>query len=167
MPGPAAAVLPYLLIPLVLWRVYARIKRLMTRQQSHAWRHWLSVVLFSLIVLSFVVPGLAYPSALAALAVGVAAGAGLAIAAFQRTVFENEDGTLYYTPSAHIGVFVSLLFVGRICYRFLNLYLNHGASQPDQPWTSPVSMLVFGLLAGYYVVYSGSLLRWRRKNGIK
>jgi hypothetical protein len=26
---------------------------------------------------------------------------------------------------------------------------------------------VFGLLAGYYVVYSGGLLRWRSRNGIK
>jgi hypothetical protein len=32
---------------------------------------------------------------------------------------------------------------------------------------SPTTMLVFGIMAGYYMLYSAGLLHYRRANGIK
>lgn len=163
-----AAALPYLLIPFVLWRVYARVKRLMTRQRSHAWRHWLSVVLFGMLVAMLgALSALTNQVALAGLAAGVAAGAGLGVAALKRTSYEQVDGALYYTPSAHIGVFVSLLFIGRLLWRMIQVWSQHGAQPPENMANSPLTLLVFGILAGYYVVYSGGLLRWRHAHGVK
>jgi len=106
-------------------------------------------------------------TALAGLAAGVAAGAGLGVAALKRTNFEPVDGALYYTPNAQIGLFVSLLFVGRLLWRMIQVWSQHGAQQPENIANSPLTLLVFGILAGYYVVYSGGLLRWRHAHGVK
>ena len=66
-----------------------------------------------------------------------------------------------YTPSAHIGVLVSMLFIGRLLYRGYEFYVA-GASRPDDMAGSASTMLVFGILAGYYTCYAAGILRWRR-----
>lgn len=163
-----SAALPYLIVPLVLWRVYARIKRLVTRQRSVAWRHWLGLGLFGFVIAVMALVSLSRPLGLAALAAGVGAGAGLAVAALQRTRFELEDGVLHYTPHAHIGLAVSLVFIGRLCWRMLEVYQLHGAPQPPQnPGDSPLTMLTFGIMAGYYTLYAAGVLRWRRAHGVR
>ena len=63
-----------ILVPLLMWRVYARLKRMMARQQSVMSRHWTGLAVFTAMVL---VPGselLAQPASLGWLAVGTAAG---------------------------------------------------------------------------------------------
>jgi hypothetical protein len=53
--------------------------------------------------------------------------------------------------------------VARIAYRFIEIY----AIDPGPPHgmddfaRSPLTLAVFGLLAGYYVAYAVGLLRWR------
>jgi len=34
------------LIPLILWRLYSRYRRLVSRQKSRAWRHWAAAIFF-------------------------------------------------------------------------------------------------------------------------
>ena len=54
LPTPVVAAV---LAPLVLWRIYSRIKRLTTRQRSKTWRHRTTLVFFPLlIVILAVVP---------------------------------------------------------------------------------------------------------------
>ena len=48
LPTPVVAAV---LVPLVLWRVYSRIKRLTTRQRSKVWRHRTTLVFFPLLIL--------------------------------------------------------------------------------------------------------------------
>lgn len=158
IPQPVVAAV---IIPFVLWRVYQRIKRLMVRQHSQAWRHWVGVVLFPLLVLVLGGVALAHPLALAGLAGGVAIGVALGLIGLRRTVYERIGADFFYTPSAHIGILVSLLFLGRLLYRGYEFYVA-GVARPDDIASSPLTLLVFGILAGYYASYAAGILRWRR-----
>jgi hypothetical protein len=72
---------------------------------------------------------------------------------------------LFYTPNAHLGVALSLLLMARIGYRAAQLYLSAGAAQEGSSAfaRNPLTLLIFGMLAGYYVAYAVGLLRWRRR----
>ena len=67
-----------MLVPFVPWRVYQRIRRLMVRQRSQAWRHWIAAILFPLLIAVIGLLELAHPVALAGMGAGIAAGAALA-----------------------------------------------------------------------------------------
>jgi hypothetical protein len=149
------------LTPLILWRVYKRVQRLTTRQQSRIWRHWIGVVLFPLVPVVMAVMLMAKPLALAAIAGGVAAGAVLGMAALRRTGFERIGSDYFYTPHAPIGLMIALLFVGRVLYRGYEFYA-YGAQHVPQLGSSPLTLLIFGTVFGYYAAYTTGLLRWRR-----
>jgi ABC-type Na+ efflux pump permease subunit len=148
------------LTPLIAWRIYKRMQRLTTRQQSRMWRHWTGVIAFSLAVVAFAVLALGNTLSLAALAGGAAAGATLGMLALRRTGFERAGSEFFYTPYAPIGIVISMLLIARIGYRVFEL-MAHGPAQAPDFGKSPLTMLIFGAVAGYYVAYSSGLLRWR------
>jgi hypothetical protein len=148
------------LVPFVMWRVYQRVKRLMVRQRSQAWRHWVSLILFPALLVVLGAIALAHPSALAGMAAGIAAGATLGVLGLRKTQYERIGSEFFYTPNAHIGLLVSMLFVGRLLYRGYEFYVL-GTAQPQDFASSPLTLLVFGILAGYYTTYAAGLLRWR------
>ena len=148
------------LAPFVLWRVYNRIKRLLVRQRSQMWRHWVAAVLFPLLMVALALAAMGTPLALAALAGGVVAGVTLGVLGLQKTRFEQVGEEFFYTPNAHIGLLVSMLFLSRLLYRAYEFYAV-GAAQQDFG-RSPLTLLVFGVLAGYYSTYAAGLIRWRR-----
>jgi hypothetical protein len=155
-------VIAAVIIPFVMWRVYMRIRRLMVRQKSQAWRHWIGVVLFPLLSIVLGTLALAHPLSLAGMAGGAAIGVALGVVGLRRTMYESIGGEFFYTPSAHIGVLVSMLFLGRLLYRGYEFYVA-GAARPDDFASSPLTLLVFGILAGYYTSYAAGILRWRRR----
>ena len=163
--NPQSLIIMLVVIPLIVWRVYARVKRNVGRQKSVAWRHWTTTVVFPLLLILLGVGAFADASAAAGLVAGVVVGVGLATVGLRLTVFENTDDGLFYTPNAHIGIALSLLFTGRMLYRMSQLYLG-GAVQSggsDMSFArSPLTLAIFGMLAGYYVVYAVGILRWRR-----
>jgi hypothetical protein len=151
------------LLPLLGWRIYARVRRMVGRQRLTQRRPWLTVVIFPLILLMLAAVAWVHPERLALLVLGVAAGVGLGHYGLGKTRFELTPQALYYTPNAHLGIALSLLFIGRIIYRVLEVMvlspqLPHGS---DDFARSPLTLLVFGLMAGYYVRYAIGLLRWR------
>ena len=154
----------YAFIPLLLWRIYARVRRNIGRQRSKPWRHWFGITLFPLLVAMFALVALHSPLAEGALWGGVAAGVALAIAGLRLTRFERTADGFFYTPNAYIGVGLSLLLVGRVLYRMTQLYGANPAvaagGNPDFA-RSPLTLLVFGMVAGYYATYAAGLLRWR------
>jgi cytochrome b561 len=104
--------------------------------------------------------------ALAGLAGGVAVGAILGVVGLRLTRFERTAEGWFYTPNAHIGIALSALFTARVAWRLVQLQL-HGAAPAAAPGgaqfaSSPLTLVVFGMLAGYYTVYAAGLLRWRR-----
>jgi hypothetical protein len=94
----------------------------------------------------------------------VAIGIGLAVYGLRVTRFESTPSGLYYTPSAHIGVALSLLVVARVAYRLFQSYAaTAGFTEPPASLVrSPLTLLLVGTLAGYYAWYALGLLRWRR-----
>jgi hypothetical protein len=161
-PSPATLTL-VVLLPLLAWRVYSRIRRMVGRQKLRQVRPWVTLVLFPLLIALLALASLARPQSLALLAGGVAAGVALSIYGLRRTKFEVAPEGWFYTPNAHLGIALSLLFVARILYRIVEVYyINPGVPHDMQDFgRSPLTLAVFGLLAGYYVGYAAGLVRWR------
>lgn len=159
----SAPAIAAIVTPLILWRVYQRVKRLLVRQKSELWRHRLSLGVMTVLLLVFGVQGLGHPVVLAALAAGIAVGAGLGLLALQRTAFERVGDDFYYVPHAPIGIVVALLFIGRLAYRGYEM-LAFGAEGAAHFTSGPMTLGVFGVMIGYYALYNGGLLRWRASN---
>ncbi|HYM35104.1 MAG TPA: hypothetical protein VET48_06870 [Steroidobacteraceae bacterium] len=149
---------------LIAWRVYVRIRRFISRQKLSTRRLWTTVVLFPILVLLLLAASLTYPTSMAMEMAGVVIGIALGIYGLRVTKYENTPEGLFYTPHAHIGIAVSLLFVGRLTYRFVQIYVSTSAfTQPQTDFVrSPLTLLVFGILAGYYTSYAIGLLNWSR-----
>jgi len=148
---------------LVGWRMYSRIRRLVGRQQFSHRRAWVTVVLFPLLLALISLGALAHPASLLALAAATATGAALGAYGLRLTHFEASPRGLFYTPNAHLGIALSLLLTGRIAYRLLQLY-GLGAAEASHAafFSSPLTLAIFGTLAGYYVSYALGLLRRAR-----
>ena len=154
------------LVPLLVWRIYSRLKRAMGRQSSQLWRHWAALVVFPLAILALAIGARQDLLALSCLGAGSLAGAWLGVWGIKLTHFESTDKGFFYTPNLHLGIAVSMLFIARLLYRGLELYMisREAIPAPAHNFTnSPLTLLVFGLLGGYYAAYGWGLLRWRRQ----
>ena len=162
MAAPSAPTLVMLLLaPLLVWRLYSRFRRLVGRQRLGKVRPWIQLTLFP--VLCGLLSWLVYPDIhkTAWLAAGLAAGAGLSLWGLKLTRFERTPEGLYYTPNGVLGVSLSLLFLGRIGYRAVEVYALSASNTLTAFAISTVTLAIFGVLAGYYLGYAVGLLRWR------
>jgi hypothetical protein len=153
-----------LLIPLIIWRMYKRIRRLIGRQQSRPFRHWVAVIFLPVFLVLLMFVSLGSPWALAGLAAGVAVGIGLAVWGLRLTQFERTPQGFFYTPYMHIGIAISVLLLMRVSYRLFQMATLTGvaAQEATQNFTrSPWTTVIFGVLAGYYTCYAIGILRWR------
>ena len=152
-----------LVVALVAWRVYSRIRRVIGRQRLSAVRPWITVVVFPLIAALVLLTSFVHPMTGVALIAGAAVGTVLGILGRRLTKFEVTPAGLFYTPNAHLGIALSLLLVLRLGYRAVTLQMNGQNFDPQsmQLGSSPLTMAIFGTLAGYYVTYAIGLLRWR------
>jgi hypothetical protein len=150
-----------ILAPVLVWRVYARIKSRMTRQRSIVSRHYTGLLAFFAMV---AVPAseLANPLTLAALAAGLAAGLALGVYGLRVTRFEETSEGYFFTPNARLGTLIAMALVARVLYLGVLIYANKGSNAPTPRITdSPLTMVAVGLAAGYFWMYSAGLLRWR------
>jgi hypothetical protein len=151
------------LTPLLVWRIYSRLKGMMARQRSIVSRHWTGLGVFAAMV---IVPGselVSRPALLAWLTVGAVAGIAYGIWGLRLTRFEDTGQGYYFTPNARLGILIAMLFVARLMYIGFEIYANQGAGTPMPRLTdSPLTLLSLGLAAGYFATYSAGLLRWRR-----
>src|SRR5579859_8167332 len=108
-------------VPLVAWRMYYRVRRLIGRQRSKAWRHWTAAIFFPLILGMLAAAALARPASAAVLAASIVVGVALAVWGLRLTRFEKTPEGIFYTPNAHIGIALSTLLVIRILYRFYEI----------------------------------------------
>lgn len=153
---------------LVAWRVYSRVRRMVGRQKLSRVRPWVTVTLFPLLIAMLLLGALAHPLNAASLLAGVGAGGALGVYGLRLTKFEPTPQGLFYTPSAHLGIALSLLLVARIGYRLVQFYfaadaMDAGAGSYMAFVRSPMTLIIFGTLAGYYVSYAVGLIRWRRR----
>jgi hypothetical protein len=152
------------LTPLLVWRVYNRIKARMARQRSIVSRHYTGVLVFGAMIVVPAAQLLGSPYNLGALVVGAVLGIGWSVWGFKRTRFEDTQQGYYFTPPARLGIFFAMILVARVLYIGVEIYANQGKGIPAPRLSdSPLTMLCVGLTAGYFGYYSAGLLRWRRK----
>lgn len=151
------------LTPLLVWRVYTRIKSRMARQRSIVSRHYTGVLVFGAMILVPAAQLLGNPFNLGALLAGAAGGIGYAVWGLRLTRFEDTDQGYWFTPNARLGIVIAMILVARLLYIGVEIYANQGKDIPVQQFTdSPLTMLCVGVTAGYFGWYSVGLLRWRR-----
>lgn len=151
---------------LVAWRVYARFRRMIGPQRLSKYRGPITLAVFPALVLLVALPSLAHPINLLWLAIALGCGAALGRFGLRRTQFEAIPGKgFFYTPNAHLGIALSSLFVVRLAYRAVEVFVF----APSEPRSaaefaqSPLTLFAFGLLAGYYISYAVGLVSWRAR----
>jgi hypothetical protein len=153
------------LAPLLVWRIYARFRRVVGRQRLSRVRPWITLTIFPAIVFLLAYAAHWQFERLSWLAGGLTSGSLLGIYGLRQTRFESTPQGLFYTPHTHLGIALSLLLVGRFLYRLIELYALDTAAPRGAPEfaQSALTLAIFGLLAGYYIAYAVGLVRWRNR----
>jgi len=166
MQAPSPATLGLIaLLALLSWRAYVRFKRMVGRQRLSKVRLRITLVVFPLLILLFGYGARSDAGRLGWMAAGLVVGAILSVYGLSKTRFEVTPQGLFYTPNAHLGIVLSLLFIARIVYRLVEIYFVDPATPRDAGAfaRSPLTLAVFGLLAGYFIAYAIGLMRWRNR----
>jgi hypothetical protein len=153
-----------LLVPVLVWRIYQRVKSQMTRQRSILSRHYTGLLVFGAMVLVPLTQLLDRPLALAALAAGAIAGLALGSYGVRKTRFEDTPEGYYFTPPMRMGILVAMLLVARVIYLGIEIYMNQGSSRPNPRFSdSEATMFCVGLAGAYFATFSATLMRWRQR----
>lgn len=157
MPGAPVNVVPAIVVFLVGWRVYSRFRRNIGRQPVTRGRMLARILIYAVLTLVFAAISLLLASRLAVfggLAAGLVLGAPLGLYGLYLTRFETTPQGRFYTPNPYMGVGLSMLLVVRLAYRLLIVSGAAGQARTQpQLMQSPLTMFIFGLLAGYYMAY--------------
>lgn len=145
--------MPILFGGLIAWSIYRRVRRNIGRQPLRPRRITVSIVIFSVASVLFIGASLQQMHLLLGIGGGLLFGVLLGFVGLRLTQFETTNEGHFYTPNTHIGVALSLLFVGRLLYRFWVLRDAALATGHPPLMQSPLTFFIFGLIAGYYIVY--------------
>jgi hypothetical protein len=155
------------LMAFVVWR---RVSRSFGQQRIKRKSMIFRIVMFSVIGALLALSGFQKLALLEGLVGGVLIGAAIGTVGLRLTRFETDPlkGDCY-VPNPWIGALLTVLFLGRLAWRFMAMApAMHAATQNDMsPFAgytaSPLTMLIIGLLVGYYIVYfTGLLIHHRR-----
>jgi hypothetical protein len=174
MPPEFSQIVPFLFAVLVVFAIYRRFRRNFGRQQLRPGRMILRMVLLAAAGCALVPMALRSSQYLWAELAGAALGVGLGVWGAERTRFMLYGGRLHYVPHTYTGVAISLLFLGRLAFRVVQMYGGVqatatdpvDASQAFAPASmvrSPLTVGIFFVLAGYYGWYYGRVL-WKSKH---
>src|SRR3954453_10250166 len=147
--APATSMIVLLaLLPMVGWRIFIRFRRMIGRQQLSRVRPWITLAIFSIVLVLLAYAARAHVERLGWLAAGLAAGGLLAAYGLRLTRFEPTSQGLFYTPNAYLGIALSLLFFGRLLYRVAEVYAitRAGSATPPSFGSSSLTLAVFGLV---------------------
>jgi hypothetical protein len=179
MPPDFSQIGPFLVAALVVFAVYRRFKRSFGRQPLRPARMTVRIALLAVIGCLLLPMALRSAQFLAAELIGAALGIALGLWGAQRTRFLIQGERRYYVPHTYTGIAVSLLFLGRLAFRLVQIYPGMPASQaanaaagtadPSQAFApasmvrSPLTVGIFFLLMGYYLYYYAWVL-WKFKH---
>ncbi len=164
-----------IMLPLLAWIIWRRVSRSFGRQPIQRKRMIFRVVVFSIIGAALALSGFHKLELAEGLFGGVLIGGAIGLVGLRLTRFEIDPvkGDCYL-PNVWIGALLSVLLLGRLAWRLMVVWpqFEHGA-MPAQAVggtgqsigyaSSPLTMLVIGLLVGYYILYySGVLVHHRR-----
>jgi hypothetical protein len=170
MPPAYPRIWPWILAALVVWMVYRRFRRNFGRQRVQPTRMTVRIIVLLVLAATLAPAALRGGEYVAAQAAGAAAGIALALWGASRTRFIRDGGALFYLPHTYTGLAVSALVLGRIVYRFVELYPAGGLSLPGTSTPdaqaaivkAPLTVGLFFVLIGYYVCYYSRVL-WKSR----
>ena len=160
------ALVPSLVAVFIGWRVYKRMRRLIGRQPVRTTRLVLTVIAFPLLLVLVGAASLRDVSLLEGIAAGAVVGIGLGLLALKLTRFEVTAAGCFFVPNTVIGIAVSVLFIGRLIFRFGVLYGATGGIDPSSLQSfgsSPLTLAIFGIVAAYYTTFALGVLLWYRQ----
>jgi hypothetical protein len=174
MPFDYSQIWPWGLAALAVLLVYRRLRRNFGRQRLHTTRMAMRIGLLALLGVTLLLRmGLRSGTFLGAEAAGAALGVALGIWGARHTRYQRTDGTLYFVPHTYSGITVSLLLIGRLVYRFVELrqFSDPAAVGGGDPASMPswaampnaTTTLLLFVVIGYYVCYYGRVL-WKSKH---
>ncbi|HEY5232756.1 MAG TPA: DUF1453 domain-containing protein [Verrucomicrobiae bacterium] len=146
------------IIGIFAWSIFRRIRRNIGRQPLRPRRAITSIVILSAVSILIVSTSLQNISLLLGFGGGLLLGGLLGLVGLRLTKFETTDEGHFYTPNMHIGIALSVLFVGRFLYKYIS---SGNASAPPNlgvPFQSPLTLFILALTVGYYLVYQTGLL---------
>ena len=162
-----------IIVPLMALMVWRRISRQFGRQPIRRQRMTARIAIFAVIGCLLMLGGLRDIRLAEGVLGGAVIGAALGLLGLRLTRFEADPlkGDCY-VPNPWIGALLTALLLGRLAWRFLVLWpqMQHdqalAAGAPAGYQSSPLTMLVIGLLVGYYIAYYIGLLvhhrRWQQ-----
>jgi hypothetical protein len=158
-------VLPFLFVGFLVWIICLRVRSNIGRQPVRP--RLIRTYLFWGIVFTLLVIRFSFQSQNQALAIGAGLLLGAALGRFgwRLTKFEETPEGHFYTPDTRIGISLLLLFMGRLMYR-LWLLRQSGRVSGVQALRNPLTLFIFGLIAGYYIVYYSGLFMYTREKAI-
>ncbi|MBT2144282.1 MULTISPECIES: DUF1453 domain-containing protein [unclassified Rhodanobacter] len=160
------------MLPILAWIVWRRVSRQFGRQPIRRKRMIFRIVVFAIIGGLLALSGFHHVALAEGLLGGILVGGALGLLGLRLTRFEVDPvkGDCY-VPNPWIGALLTALLLGRLAWRFLVLWpqMQHdpaaaqAGAYPAGYASSPLTMLVIGLLVGYYIAYfSGLLIHHRR-----
>ena len=161
---------PIVMIAVVLWAIYRRLRRTIGRQPYQPKRMQARMTVLGVVGLIALVFAFRNVEVGGAMIGGLIGGTALGLFGLRHTKFETTPQGQFYTPHTYIGLFVSLLLVGRVAYRFLIIYpaMQAAAQVNDNPYASfqksPLTMAIFGIVIGYYIAYYAAVIREMRRS---
>jgi hypothetical protein len=162
------------MLPVLAWLIWRRVRRQFGRQPIQRKRMIFRIVLFSVIGAALALSGFHRVELAEGLAGGVLIGAALGLLGLRLTRFEVDPAKGdCYVPNPWIGALLTALLLGRLGWRLLVVLpqmqgtpaaMSAAPGMPPMGYaSSPLTMMVIGLLVGYYIAYfSGLLIHHRR-----
>lgn len=157
-----------IMLPLLAWIVWRRVSRQFGRQPIRRKRMIARIAIFAVIGALLGLSGFHNIRLTEGLIAGALIGALIGMVGLRLTRFEVDPvkGDCY-VPNPWIGALLTALLLGRLIWRVMQMQqisaAAHAAGYPASYTYSPLTMLVIGLLVGYYIVYfSGLLIHHRR-----
>lgn len=163
------------MLPLLAWIVWRRVSGQFGRQPIRRKRMIGRIVLFAVIGCLLGLSGLHQLALAEGLFGGILMGAAVGLVGLRLTRFEIDPGKGdCYVPNPWIGALLTALLLGRLGWRLLGMWhqghlapvagsTGYAAMQPMGHVLSPLTMLVIGLLVGYYIAYFTGLLVHHRR----
>ncbi|MBD8898604.1 DUF1453 domain-containing protein [Rhodanobacter sp. DHG33] len=160
-----------IIVPLIALMIWRRISRNFGRQPIRRKRMIARIAIFAVIGALLMLTGLHDIRLAEGLLGGAVIGAALGFVGLRLTRFETDPvkGDCY-VPNPWIGAVLTALLLGRLVWRFMALAPQMQQAQAlaasAPPGTdvsmgyqaSPLTLLMVGLLVGYYIVYFAGLL---------
>jgi hypothetical protein len=162
---------PLLIAVLVVFALYRRVRGSLGRQPLRSRAIAMRAALLGLVCGVLLLSPLMTILDVAYAAAGVLFGVGFAAYALRHTRCEITAKGIFYTGHPYIGLAVTALLIGRVFYRIVQVYpaiAGAGALRPSSPivgqnpfapfFSSPTTLAVYFLMAGYYIFYGLGIL---------